>query len=225
MRHLALVVPDDPEAVARDDQFLFGPDLLAAPVLAPGQRTREVYLPGGEWIDLWRSGTWDSVAGAFVLGTPTVLGGRRVVEVPAPLAELPLLVRAGAVLPLLAPDVDTLADYGTPAAGFVSLDDRRDVLHLLAFPRGETRLRLADKTRIRARERAGGWELALRGRGAHEWVVQASLATLERPFAACAVRWRGKPLADEDWSYDAETGALRATLSGKRGRLQVVGDC
>jgi alpha-glucosidase (family GH31 glycosyl hydrolase) len=198
MRHLALVVPDDPEAVARDDQFLFGPDLLAAPVLAPGQTTREVYLPDGEWIDLWRSGTWDSVAGAFVLGTPAVLAGGQVVEVPAPLDELPLLVRAGAVLPLLAPDVDTLADYGTPAPGLVSLDDRRDVRHLLAFPRGEIRLRLADKTRIRARERDGGWELAVRGRGVREWVVQASLATLEQPFAACAVRWRGKPLADED---------------------------
>jgi hypothetical protein len=65
----------------------------------------------------------------------------------------------------------------------------------------------------------------VRGRGVREWVVQASLATLEQPFAACAVRWRGKPLADEDWSYDAETGVLRVTLRGKRGRLQVAGDC
>ena len=39
MRHLALVHPSQP---GRDDQFLFGPDLLAAPVLDPGVTSREV---------------------------------------------------------------------------------------------------------------------------------------------------------------------------------------
>src|SRR5262249_14859295 len=66
MRHLALVAPDDSVAVARDDEFLFGPDILAAPVLTPGATSRDVYLPAGEWIDLWRAGTWDSASGAFV---------------------------------------------------------------------------------------------------------------------------------------------------------------
>ena len=56
MRHLVLVAPDDAEAVGRDDEFLFGPDLLAAPVLDPGARSRDVYLPDGAWVDLWRAG-------------------------------------------------------------------------------------------------------------------------------------------------------------------------
>ena len=37
MRHLALAYPGDAIAAGRDDEFLFGPDLLAAPVLAPGR--------------------------------------------------------------------------------------------------------------------------------------------------------------------------------------------
>ena len=40
MRHLALAYPGDARAVARDDEFLFGPDLLAAPVVGPGARER-----------------------------------------------------------------------------------------------------------------------------------------------------------------------------------------
>src|SRR5262249_58539358 len=111
----------DEAAVARDDEFLFGPDILAAPVLTPGTTLRDVYLPAGEWIDLWRAGTWDSASGAFVLGDATVLPGGGTVSVPAPLDQLPLFVRAGAILPLLPADVDTLAEYGDPSLGLVTL--------------------------------------------------------------------------------------------------------
>ncbi len=55
LRSMWLAFPDDPEAETLDDQYLFGPDLLVAPVLAPGQRRRDVYLPeaGASWISLW----------------------------------------------------------------------------------------------------------------------------------------------------------------------------
>ena len=58
--------------------------------------------------------------------------------VPAPLEELPLMVRAGAVLPLLPADVDTLASYG-PGPDAVPLSKRRGRLDLIAFPRGRWR--------------------------------------------------------------------------------------
>ena len=51
MRPLFVDFPADPSAWDVDDQFMFGPDLLIAPVLAPGARTRDVRLPsGGAWI-------------------------------------------------------------------------------------------------------------------------------------------------------------------------------
>ena len=53
MRHLALRWPGDRDAVAREDEFMFGPDLLAAPVLEPGATERELYLPRGRWVDFW----------------------------------------------------------------------------------------------------------------------------------------------------------------------------
>ncbi len=52
MRPLFIDYPDDPEAWRVEDQFLFGPDLLIAPVLSPGATARDVYLPAGTaWID------------------------------------------------------------------------------------------------------------------------------------------------------------------------------
>jgi alpha-glucosidase len=226
MRHLVLVAPDDSEAVGHHDEFLFGPDLLAAPLLVPGARSRDVYLPEGAWVDLWRAGRYDSTTGGFVLGAAAVTVGRRTVTLPAPLDELPLVVRAGAVLPLLPPDVDTLADYGDAAPGFVRLADRRDQLMLLAFPRGQTAARMfVGAEGFRSRERAGGWELSVHGKGRRTYQLQASLATLEQPFEPCAVEWRGAPLPGSAWHWDGATAVLRAEFTGARGRLRVRGVC
>jgi alpha-glucosidase len=85
MRPLELEAPDDPRAALREDVFMWGDDLLVAPVLRKGVRRRRVYLPAGDWYDFW-SGT-------------RVLGGRSVL-VDAPLERIPLFVRAGTALPL-----------------------------------------------------------------------------------------------------------------------------
>jgi alpha-glucosidase (family GH31 glycosyl hydrolase) len=126
MRHLSLADPGDAKAVATDDAFLFGPDLLAAPVLTPGATERELHLPPGRWIDLWRSVAVQP-DGSLKAGLPRRLEGGREATLPAPLAELPLLVRAGAVIPMLPASVQTL--YGTKDPV------RRS---LLAFPAGST---------------------------------------------------------------------------------------
>jgi alpha-glucosidase (family GH31 glycosyl hydrolase) len=130
MRALALAFPDDPRAVERDDEELFGPDLLVAPVLDPGATTRRLYLPRGRWIDWWRSVTLGA-DGAPRLHAPVVLEGGREVEVPAPLDELPMFVRARAVLSLLGADVETLSAYGKGSA--VRLADRRGRRALVAW--------------------------------------------------------------------------------------------
>lgn len=76
----------DPEVREIDDQYLLGPDLLVAPVIEPGVRSREVYLPAGGWYD-WHTGEY-------------LEGGRRVTAA-APLERIPLFARAGAVVPML----------------------------------------------------------------------------------------------------------------------------
>jgi len=212
MRHLVLATPDDPNVLDRDDQLLFGPDLLAAPVLAPGARTRRAYLPAGGWVDFWRAVAFVEVDGSFALGRADVLDGGREVEVPAPLDELPLFVRAGALLPMLPPDVDTLAAYGAGAPGLVRLDDRRGERRLLAFPRGASSARLTQGGLV-STEEVPGWRLAIDAPNAR-WTIQASLRTLERPFVPCDVAWQGRTLPSSRWSYDVDSGVLHAVVTG-----------
>ena len=58
MRPLFFDFPEDSESFIVDDQFLLGPDLLVAPVLYEGARSRKVYLPlGTTWTDAWSGET------------------------------------------------------------------------------------------------------------------------------------------------------------------------
>lgn len=67
-----------------DLQYLFGADMLVAPVVRPDDRVT-VYLPEGHWVDYW---------------TKQVTPGGRWLDVDAPLDILPLWIRAGAIIPM-----------------------------------------------------------------------------------------------------------------------------
>jgi alpha-D-xyloside xylohydrolase len=85
MRPLVMDFRTDDRAANVGDQFMFGPALLVNPVTDPDVESREIYLPATTWFDFW-SGT-------------TVPGSGRM-EMPAPLRQIPLFVRAGSILPL-----------------------------------------------------------------------------------------------------------------------------
>lgn len=73
-----------------DDQYLFGPSLLVAPVSEFGARSREVYLPSGaDW--------YDASSGERLAGGQSLIS-------PAPRESMPLFVRSGAIVPT-GPDV------------------------------------------------------------------------------------------------------------------------
>jgi alpha-glucosidase len=78
--------PIDPAGGLLDDQALVGRDVLVAPVLHPGKTARDAWLPAGGWVDL-RTGTW-------VDGGTTVLVSAGLDE------ELPIFLRAGAIVPM-----------------------------------------------------------------------------------------------------------------------------
>jgi len=84
MAPLVLEYQDDPEVLSLDNQYLFGSDLLIAPVLQEGQTQREVYLPKGWWFDFWSDRMFQ--------------GGTRI-RYEAPLARLPIFVKADAIIP------------------------------------------------------------------------------------------------------------------------------
>jgi len=94
IRHLMLAWPDDPNTYKTEYEYLLGDRILVAPVVKQGANTRSLYLPKGSWVDYWNG---------------QILQGGHEVAVPAPLHEIPLLVKAGAVVPFINPNTQTLA--------------------------------------------------------------------------------------------------------------------
>jgi alpha-glucosidase/alpha-D-xyloside xylohydrolase len=85
MRALWLHFPDDPQAVARGDEYMWGSSLLVAPVVEKAATTRRIYLPRGPWYDFWSGER---------------IEGNREISRPVDLETIPVYVRAGSILPL-----------------------------------------------------------------------------------------------------------------------------
>jgi alpha-glucosidase len=67
------------------DEFLLGRDVLVAPVIEHGARSRDILFPRGRWIDFWS-------------GVERPGGISACID--APLSSIPLFIRAGTILPL-----------------------------------------------------------------------------------------------------------------------------
>jgi alpha-glucosidase (family GH31 glycosyl hydrolase) len=85
MRALWLHYPGDPQAEERGDEYLWGRDILVAPVVEKGATFRRLYLPHGLWYDFWTEAKAE--------------GGREITR-PVDLATIPIYLRAGAIIPL-----------------------------------------------------------------------------------------------------------------------------
>ncbi|HEX8710525.1 MAG TPA: TIM-barrel domain-containing protein [Terracidiphilus sp.] len=84
MRALWLDYPDDLQATSRSHEYLWGRDLLIAPVTQKAATVRKVYLPHGLWYDFWTR--------------KPIHGGREVTRT-VDLATIPIYARAGTILP------------------------------------------------------------------------------------------------------------------------------
>ena len=110
MRALVLNYQDDEQAREAKDEYLFGPDLLVAPVTNAAM-SRPVYLPVGEWVNYW---------------TGSMVTGGKMLNVDVPMDAIPVYARAGAVIAKLPEDVMTLVPQSESGNKDVqAMDDRR----------------------------------------------------------------------------------------------------
>lgn len=85
MRAMWLHYPSDTTAANTGNQYLWGRDLLIAPVYEPHATSRTVYLPKGDWYDWW---------------TNTKETGDQTITRKVDLSIMPIYVRAGAIIPI-----------------------------------------------------------------------------------------------------------------------------
>ncbi|MGH9515386.1 MAG: glycoside hydrolase family 31 protein [Terriglobales bacterium] len=108
IRHLMLQYPDDTKAYDAEQEYLLGENILVAPVVEQSASTRSLYLPNGAWINYW---------------TGDIIEGGRQVSVPAPLEQIPMLIKAGAIVPMISPETGTLAWEAVPGNHKKAADD------------------------------------------------------------------------------------------------------
>jgi alpha-D-xyloside xylohydrolase len=194
-RPLGLAFPE--LGVHPSDEYLFGEDLLVAPIVDHGTRGRRVVFPPGRWFDFWTGESHDGPALAA--------------EVAAPLDRIPVFLREGAIVPLLRPTIDTLSPSTLP--GIESFANDAGVLHVLLAPGPANRFEVYDGTVI---DRAGTSIRVVPGKVfTHGFVLE--LVATRQPTA---VRIDGVDVAST-WSPD-RGGTLIISVPSRDARVTVL---
>ena len=106
MRALFMDFPDDPNVAEIDDEYMFGPAFLVAPVTSQGQTDKSVYLPAGTaWYNYWTGKRFE---------------GGQTIQVSAPIDTIPLFVKAGSIVPL--------------GSRIESTHDKQTIAHVKVYP-------------------------------------------------------------------------------------------
>lgn len=84
MRPLVLHYSSDKKVHEINYEFLFGENILVAPILQQGKKYRSVYLPKGQWVDYW---------------TKELIEGNQVMIKDTPLDTCPIYIKAGSIIP------------------------------------------------------------------------------------------------------------------------------
>jgi alpha-glucosidase len=84
LKPISMYDQHDQDTLYRVDEFLMGDHMLVCPVLEPNAKSRYVYLPKGKWYNYWTSKVFE--------------GGKEILA-DAPLDEIPIYIREGAVIP------------------------------------------------------------------------------------------------------------------------------
>jgi alpha-glucosidase (family GH31 glycosyl hydrolase) len=85
MRAMAIEYPNDTNTYSLNTQYMFGDNLLVAPIVNEGETNKSIYLPAGEWADFW----W----GAQRPGTKTI-------SYNVGIDDIPVFAKTGSIIPL-----------------------------------------------------------------------------------------------------------------------------
>jgi alpha-D-xyloside xylohydrolase len=132
--------------------FLFGNELLVAPVITNTATSRTVYLPQGNWYDYFSNVRYS--------------GGQTITWVNADQHQMPLFVREGAIIPMISTNVQTLADPAYVSNPNITTADNS--LQFLVYPTTNSSFTVYDST-----------SLSCQSNGT---VISATLVSVPRPI-------------------------------------------
>lgn len=194
LMHPVLLNQSDTNFYGVDHSYYFGDDLFVAPATAPNQTVRSVYLPPGTWHDFWTNRAY--------------AGGQLLAWTNADQAKIAVFVRAGAIIPLIATNIQTLLD---PAyLGHTNLITRDDALEFLVYPATNSAFTMydgtvarctSDSTVVAFRLSSAGRPISLRLRSGPPFGVERDGVRL--PKFAAEADFDAAPLG---WRYDAAAG-------------------
>ncbi len=208
---------DNPDAKFADveDEYLWGDEVLVAPIMKKGAVSRKVLFPAGEWIN------WNNPRLRY--------NGGQTALVKAPLSELPLFVRAGSFIPLYTEPIENVTQYNP------------QILTVRYYPaKEETEYTLFDDNRLSPTSLADGQYqlstftgrqegeetvISLKAEGRYEGMPQGRLITFEvvgvRKPTSVTLGSIGtltesaslKAIRQYGWHYDPRTDTLSIRLS------------
>ena len=151
------------------DVYFFGDDLMVAPVVARDVREKLVPFPSGQWFDWWSGER---------------IEGDQALTVEAPLGTLPLYLRAGGIIPMLRPTIDTMSPVGDDIdVESYANDPGRLWVHVANGP--AHRFQLFDETTIEHSQASGQWQIAIQSGDTFSqgvtltlWGIQTDLQTI-----------------------------------------------
>lgn len=209
LMHPVLMNQADANVYGVDHSYYFGDELFVAPATAPNQTERTVYLPPGLWHDFWTNRTY---AGSQVITWTNT-----------DQTQMAVFVRDGAIIPLLATNVQTLLD---PAyIGHTNLITPDDSLEFLVYPAADSAFTMYDGTHAQCTRNStvvafhlssSGRPVALRIRGGPPFGIERDGVRLpkytsEADYAAASLGWR----------YDEATGFVRVKFVHAGGAAQI----
>ena len=209
---LYLEWPGRPDAYQHPSEFTFGPDVVVAPVAADGDPApAQVWVPPGTWVDYF---------------TGQRLRGPAVVTLSVPLSQMPVLIRAGAVIPTQPSQPYTralpqrqliLTAYSGGPGSFRLYDDQGTGFGYTGHRYSWTPIQHTQRGRIstlRIGPARGSFPGAV---GSRSWVVR--LVGVDRPRV---VRLDGHKLRRGRWSYAATSRTLTVSLAAVASRRAAV---
>lgn len=200
-----------------EDEYLWGDNVLVAPVMTKGARSRKVLFPAGEWVNY--------------NNTALTYRGGSTATVSAPLDQLPMFVRKGAFIPLYTLPVENVGQYDPAHLTVEYYPSTRESRYVLYDDDRTSPTSLADDnymlTTFTGRSGAAGTVITVecdKDPNLIDWMPASRNMTFRiecqtRSPRSVSVETEGvtTPLAKGTWKYDpkARTVSVTVPFTGK----------